>query len=495
MLSLSTRSPHISRAPSPISSPSTTALPFTKSISEFEVERTERLGDRRLNYNIPAHGSADPTAYDNELLYQSSVAKLIEARARPFSISGQIPLDDPEALTLFFRSQSGITHSLDFPIDVEIDTPPALDVLIAACRPHATCELDGFSDRESLYYPPTLPVTATLELANHPILDAIRSTLFPSLATGHHLVAVRDKLEVIPTGGHMCPQRRIAKNDGKVATIVVTLPVRFRGGALVIRDFDGNTEKYFGRGGKSGDLEWTAFLADCDHEVETIHKGCRVTMSYNVYLRTYGPTVSPSSTLVFPSDRFLDLISPILNMSRGRTIAFYLTGNYTFSPAEVLAETLVPHLKGGDALLYHSLKLYKLVPELRWAAGGYVWPVDRMVDFESEFNALGGLRSPGSAASRRRTEAAVRFPTPSRVGGFKVDHYSGLPNPEEEESEALRSRVEQSGAIPLSETDIHIVADKDAHEGSVTKERVPYMSGGGTLDKLIVNALLVVFVP
>ena len=47
---------------------------------------------------------------------------------------------------------------------------------------------------------------------------------------------------------------------------------------------------------------------------------------------------------MLPSEHFLDLICPVLNASRGQTIAFYLREQYGFSPAEVLAETLVPHV-------------------------------------------------------------------------------------------------------------------------------------------------------
>lgn len=162
---------------------------------------------------------------------------------------------------------------------MEYDTPPALDVLIAACRPNAA-DYNDFPDRESLFYPTNLPLTATLELANHPVLDAIRSTLFPELPFGHYLTALRDKLEVIVEGGRMGAHMHARPKDGRAATICVTLPVRFKGGALVIRDADGLEEKYFGRGGKTGDMEWTAFLPDCDYEVETVQKGCRITISY-----------------------------------------------------------------------------------------------------------------------------------------------------------------------------------------------------------------------
>ncbi|KAI5119467.1 hypothetical protein M0805_007201 [Coniferiporia weirii] len=479
-------------------------LPFTRSVTDFQVERSERVLHKSPTYVRPASRtvlSRTSSEYGPEVMNQHSVSSLMLAKARPFSISGHIPLE-PNSLTVFFRSQSGITHSLDFPIDVEVEAPAGLDVLIAACKPHATCEMDGFSDRESLFYPPNLPLTATLELASHPILDAIRTALFPRLAAGQYLVAARDMMQLVPTGGHMCPQRRLTQEEGKVATIIVTLPVRFRGGALTVHDFEGNEEKYYGRGGKPGDMEWTAFLADCDHEVETVHRGVRLTISYNVLLRTFGPSPSPSQSLMIPSDRFLDLISPILNMSRGQRIAFYLREQYGFSPADVLAESLVPHLKGGDALLYHSLRLYKLLPELRWAAGSYIWPVDSTV--------VCGSFVRGSPYASLHTRSPVAHPMSPNGRHRRV--YSGIPRngislyrdsdstdeeelEREQEAGALRNSVEDSGGVLLTQEGIRILAD-DALNGSdsVTKERVPYVSAGG-LDKLVVNVLLVVYVP
>lgn len=82
-------------------------MPFTKSMSDFEIERVERPADKRLSYGgttsraLMRRNSPD---YNSEAMYQNSVAKLITAKAHPFSISGHIPLD-PSALTVFFRSQ------------------------------------------------------------------------------------------------------------------------------------------------------------------------------------------------------------------------------------------------------------------------------------------------------------------------------------------------------------------------------------------------------
>lgn len=220
--------------------------------------------------------------------------------------------------------------------------PPALDVLIAACRPHLPTGLDEYLENESVFYPPGLPLTTTLEIANHPILDAIRNTLFPSLPTGHYLTAIRDTLEIWMKGNRQFVQPRA--NDGRVATIVVTLPVKFRGGALVVRNVEGTEERFFGRAGKPGDMEWTAFMGDCDCEIEEVTKGARVTMSYAVQIRSFGPSGIQPDPLISPSDQFLDLISPILNMSRGRRVAFYLTGEYDVNPADVIADSLVPNV-------------------------------------------------------------------------------------------------------------------------------------------------------
>jgi len=335
-------------------------------------------------------------------------------------------------------------------------------------------DYDDYPDRESLFYPPTLPLTATLELAQHPILDAVRNELFPTLPTGHYLTAVQDKLEVIVDGGRMGPQPRA--NDGRVATICVTLPVRFRGGALVIRDTEGRDEKYYGRGGKSGDMEWTCFLTDCEYEVEVVQKGCRIAILYGVHLRTFGPSGIQPDPLITPSDDFLDMLSPILNICRGRKVAFYLQSDYGVNPSEMLAESLVPNLKGGDSLLYHAIKLYKLAPELHWTAGGYIWPIDRTVEVGSDAADNSAALTFGGA---RRGLPAVRGPF---VYG----------DSEEEEVDNLRSRVENSGAFPLAEADITILSDWQG-TGPVSKERVPFVTNG-ELEKLVVNVLMVTYV-
>jgi len=71
-----------------------------------------------------------------------------------------------------------------------------------------------------------------------------------------------------------------------------------------------------------------------------------------------------------------------------------------------------------------------------------------------------------------------------------------MPDPEEDN---LRWRVENSGAVPLAEEDVLLMVIPDPAGGPpllgpVSKEKVPFVSKG-QLDKLIVNVLMVAYVP
>ena len=57
----------------------------------------------------------------------------------------------------------------------------------------------------------------------------------------------------------------------------------------------------------------------------------------------------------------------------------------------------------------------------------------------------------------------------------------------------LREKVEGSGSVRLIEAAISVLSAPTS-PGGVGKERVPFVQGG-ELEKLVVNALLVIFVP
>lgn len=145
--------------------------------------------------------------------------------------------------------------------------------------------------------------------------------------------------------------------DSRVATVIVTLPVRFRGGTISVHPPEGGDEQFQGRGGKSGHMEWIAYLSDCTADVEQVQKGCRITLSYAVHLKSFGPAGVAPDPLITPNDYFLDNLAPIFNVLRGRTIGFYLTGDYGVNPADVLAESLVPYVSTRQRTMWHAARL------------------------------------------------------------------------------------------------------------------------------------------
>jgi hypothetical protein len=156
------------------------------------------------------------------------------------------------------------------------------------------------------------PVTTSFDIASHPILDTVRRTLFPSSSEGHYLVASMNRVDCYLAGGyssHPGPSQLEAggTEDDPVAQVVVTLPVRYRGGVLQVFK-DGNEERFYGRGclsagavppqpaqgakasGSIGNMEWVAYLAgECDTKVSPLEKGVRINLVYNVFMKSYGP--------------------------------------------------------------------------------------------------------------------------------------------------------------------------------------------------------------
>ncbi|KZS96750.1 hypothetical protein SISNIDRAFT_406878 [Sistotremastrum niveocremeum HHB9708] len=441
--------------------------------------------------------------------FQQYVTNFLAIKNRPFVLSGRMPID-MEDLTLFFRTTASISHALTFPIDVDQNTPPALDVLVATgASIHSSISTD-----EPMIFPPNLAYSSTLDLTNHPVLETLRNVLFPHIPSGHYLIAQRSHLEIVVQGTRPGPLNSSRWDDGsKVATLILTLPVRFRGGSLVVRPPEQLTteaplseEHFRGRGGKAvgGEIEWTAFLADCEHSVEPIEKGCRLMLSYDVLLRSFGPCGIAPKPIIVPNDGLLDAITPVLHRSRGRRIAFFLTGTYDqICPADVVADSIVPLLKGSDAILFHAVKLYGLQAELRYAAGGYIWTAQQTVQLSNSPQAqssypggplpLSPASSSGSSGRHRDSHYAPprRSMTPSRRAGS-----SG--------SDEDRHYYEDSGAITLREADVEVLTPPRAPRGvsgrrpavgvtgPVTRLPVPFVSGG-QLNRLFVNVLLVVY--
>ena len=142
-------------------------------------------------------------------------------------------------------------------------------------------------------------------------------------------------------------------------------------------------------------------------------------------------------------------------------------------------------LKGGDSILYHALKLYKLSPELHWSAGGFVWAVDQIVDLSAD----PVEDSPPPQPSSGRIPFAVLNGARSVASPLRASFSTASDSGEDD----MRTRVKKSGAVSFSDADIVILSDSTL-SAPVAKERAFFVQSG-ELEKLVVNILLVVYVP
>lgn len=86
--------------------------------------------------------------------------------------------------------------------------------------------------------------------------------------------------------------------------------------------------------------------------------------------------------------------------------------------------------------------------------------------------------------------ANVNATNPAVRGAFSTYGDKGP----EDQVDALRQRCEDSGGIPLAEAEINILTDWGNPNPIIGKERVPFVASG-ELEKLVVNTLLVLYVP
>jgi len=104
------------------------------------------------------------------------------------------------------------------------------------------------------------------------------------LPEGGALTATLDKMLVYGPGQFFASHQDSERADDMVGSLVVELPSRHVGGALVIEHR--GEQKVF-RGAPRGvlDLSLLAFYADCHHEVKPVESGYRITLTYHLTFR------------------------------------------------------------------------------------------------------------------------------------------------------------------------------------------------------------------
>ena len=111
-----------------------------------------------------------------------------------------------------------------------------------------------------------------------PVLASIAEEL--GIASGSQLNAELHALLVYEPGQFFQPHQDSEKTDDMIGTLVVTLPSKCKGGALVVKH-QGKTTTYSATGKH---LSFVAFYADCLHELKPVEKGYRISLTYNLSL-------------------------------------------------------------------------------------------------------------------------------------------------------------------------------------------------------------------
>jgi hypothetical protein len=107
-------------------------------------------------------------------------------------------------------------------------------------------------------------------------LDRIRRNL--GLPAGYQLKAQLHNMLVYGPGQFFAPHQDSVRTDDMIGTLVVSLPSRFTGGVMSIEHHGAKVRV----GGSEKNLTFTAFYADCRHEVRPIKQGYRVVLTYNL---------------------------------------------------------------------------------------------------------------------------------------------------------------------------------------------------------------------
>ena len=98
------------------------------------------------------------------------------------------------------------------------------------------------------------------------------------------------KLLIYERGGFFAAHRDTEKEDGMVATLVLSLPVAGTGGELIIRHQQRETVVDL-RAEEPSEIAFAAFYADCVHEVRPVTAGHRIVLVYNLTLQGSGASL------------------------------------------------------------------------------------------------------------------------------------------------------------------------------------------------------------
>ena len=148
------------------------------------------------------------------------------------------------------------------------------------------------------------------------------------------------KLLVYEKGDFFLPHKDSEKEPGMFGTLVVALPSEHTGGELLVR-FDGQEETVdFSEAAGDYKIPFTAFFADCDHEIKPITSGYRISLVYNL-LQAKGGKKIGAHTYSAQVGQLVPLLQSLAGSFENKPRAILLGHQYT--PANFSLSQLKHH--------------------------------------------------------------------------------------------------------------------------------------------------------
>lgn len=162
------------------------------------------------------------------------------------------------------------------------------------------------------------------------------------------------KLLIYQKGDHFKLHQDTEKSQGMFATLIVQLPSRCKGGALVCK-FAGKEYQFdFGNSDGSSEffLHYAVHYADVHHRVEPITEGARIVLVYNL-IQNKGERPLSANYQQDMLSKVVNEISSIQNVLNENQHSFYLDHEYT---EQSMKELGLSALKGKDRSLGFAIQ-------------------------------------------------------------------------------------------------------------------------------------------
>lgn len=192
--------------------------------------------------------------------------------------------------------------------------------------------------------------------------NEIERALMYNFDIQHQLIFELHKLNIYEVGSFFESHVDTLYDKNHIATLLIGLDFKYEGGELQVKCGD-----YAQTNHATKPNEWCCFFTDCEHKVQPITSGTRVTLQYNIYLdptklshlakskyetnprfienyNLYG-----EQRLVINPDVFLELEQYLLGNLSGKTIGLVLRHKYHRLTTPVM-------LKGFDKQLWNFLE-------------------------------------------------------------------------------------------------------------------------------------------